>query len=56
MARYGLNNRLFKSIVATKEERIPWSNYGWDRNLVNTNKLLEVYWSRRVNWHNQRSW
>lgn len=43
MARYGLNNRLFKSIVATKEERIPWSNYGWDRNLVNTNKLLWKY-------------
>jgi len=43
MARYGLNNQLFKNIVATKEDLIPWGNYSWQRRLVNTNKLLWKY-------------
>lgn len=43
MARYGLNNQLFKNIVATKEDIIPWGNHSWNRKLVNTNKLLWKY-------------
>lgn len=43
MARYGLQSRVFQSIVSTKQITIPWYGKKWGRYLQNTNKLLWKY-------------
>jgi len=40
IARYALQNPKFAEIVSTKTKEIPWPGHEWDRQLVNTNKLL----------------
>ncbi len=40
LTRYAMTLPAFRNIVATKEIRIPWGGYEWDRVLKNHNKLL----------------
>ncbi len=40
MARRGLQIPIFRTIVQTKYDQIPWGNHDWERRLTNTNKLL----------------
>ena len=40
---YGYRNPLFRKIVGTRHQTIPWNNKGYDRDLYNENKLLWNY-------------
>lgn len=40
ITRCALNNPVFSSIVATKTKEVVWENHEWNRQLINTNKLL----------------
>lgn len=40
ITRCALHNHIFSSIVATKTKEIIWENHEWNRQLINTNKLL----------------
>jgi len=40
IARYALQNPKFAQIVSTKTKAIPWPGHEWNRQLINTNKLL----------------
>ncbi len=40
---YGYKNPLFRKIVGTQHNTIPWNNKGYDRDLYNENKLLWTY-------------
>lgn len=40
IARTALNNPKFAEIVSTKTKAIPWPGHEWNRQLINTNKLL----------------
>ncbi|MGM9571265.1 MAG: D-alanyl-D-alanine carboxypeptidase family protein [bacterium] len=40
ITRCALHNPIFSSIVATKTKEIIWENHEWNRQLINTNKLL----------------
>lgn len=43
LAREGLSNELFSSVVTTMERCVPWSGHPWDRYLYNRNRLLTTY-------------
>lgn len=43
LAREGLSNELFSSVVTTMERCVPWSGHPWDRYLCNRNRLLTTY-------------
>lgn len=43
IARYGLKNKTFAKIVATKSHVIEWEESGRKRKINNTNKLLSTY-------------
>ncbi|MBO8126837.1 MAG: D-alanyl-D-alanine carboxypeptidase [Firmicutes bacterium] len=40
MARRGMQIPVFREIVRTKYEQIPWGDHDWQRRLKNTNRLL----------------
>ncbi|MHB8172586.1 MAG: D-alanyl-D-alanine carboxypeptidase family protein [Thermincolia bacterium] len=44
LARYGMEKvPMFKEVVSTWREQIPWAGHPWDRVLYNRNKLLKQY-------------